>query len=77
VPYEFRTTIIDGVHTIDIIKEMATLLHGADRLYLQKFRPETTLNPEFENKKPISTKKMQGFIKIFEKENIKKVDLRQ
>lgn len=77
VPYEFRTTVIDGIHTTDIIKEMAKLMHGADKLYLQKFRPKTTLDPEFENKKPLPDKKMQEFIKIFKKEKIKKVDIRQ
>lgn len=77
VPYEFRTTVIDEIHTNELIKEMAELMRGADKLYLQKFRPETTLSPEFENKKPIPDKKMQEFIEIFEKTNIKKVDLRQ
>jgi len=70
VPYEFRTTVIDGVHTKAIIKEMAQLLNGADKLYLQKFRPETTLDPKFENKKPISDNKMREFITIFEQKNI-------
>ncbi len=77
VPYEFRTTVIDDVHTTAIIKEMAKLLKDSDKLYLQKFRPETTLHPEFENKKPLPDKKMQEFIKIFKKENIKEVDIRQ
>ncbi|MEA3323125.1 MAG: anaerobic ribonucleoside-triphosphate reductase activating protein [Patescibacteria group bacterium] len=77
VPYEFRTTVIDGIHTDAVIKEMAKLMHGADKLYLQKFRPETTLDPEFENKKPISDDKMQEFITIFKKANIKKVGTRQ
>ena len=76
VEYEFRTTIIDGVHTIDIIKEMAELLRNSDKLYLQQFRPETTLDPEFENKKPVSDKKMREFIKIFEQAGIEKVDTR-
>ena len=77
VPYEFRTTVIDEIHTNELIKEMAELMRGADKLYLQKFRPETTLNPQFENRKPVSNKQMQEFIEICEKTNIKKVDLRQ
>ena len=77
INYEFRTTIIDGVHTTDIIKEMAKVLEEADKLYLQKFRPETTLDPEFQNKKPVSDKKMQEFVKIFEKENIHKITIRK
>ncbi len=75
VPYEFRTTIIDDVHAVDIIKEMAELLKGSDKLYLQKFRPETTLDPKFQNKKPVSDKKMQEFVEIFRK-NIEEVSIR-
>jgi pyruvate formate lyase activating enzyme len=77
VSYEFRTTIIDGIHTIDIIKKMAKLLEGSDKLYLQKFRPETTLDPKFQTKKPVSDKQIKEFIKIFEKNNIKNVDIRK
>jgi len=76
VPYEFRTTVIDGIHTTDIIREMARLLRGADKLYLQKFRPETTLDPEFENKKPISSEQMYKYIQIFKNVNIRNVDVR-
>lgn len=77
VPYEFRTTIIDGVHTDSVIHEMAELLRNADKLYLQKFRPETTLDPEFEKKKPISDQKMHEYIEIFKNANIKEVDIRK
>lgn len=76
VPYEFRTTVIDGVHTHAIIEKMATLLNGTDKLYLQKFRPKTTLDPAFETKKPLSTKKMQEYVAIFKKNNIKEVKIR-
>ncbi len=77
VPYEFRTTIIDGVHTIDIIKEMAKLLQESDKLYLQKFRPETTLDPKFQNKKPVSDEKMQEFVRVFENHNITEISIRK
>ncbi len=76
VPYEFRTTIIDDVHTTDTIKEMAKLLEGSDKLYLQKFRPETTLDPKFQNKKPVSDEKMREFVEIFRK-NIEEVSIRR
>ncbi len=77
VPYEFRTTVIDGIHTDDVIKEMAELMRGADKLYLQKFRPETTLDPEFGNKKPIANKQLQKYIQIFQDADIQDVDIRQ
>jgi pyruvate formate lyase activating enzyme len=77
VPYEFRTTLIDGVHTEGIIREMANLLHGADKLYLQTFRPEVTLDSAFEKKRPIQEKEMEKFADIFRKEYIKLVEIRK
>lgn len=37
VDYEFRTTLVDGLHTNASIKEMGELVKGAKKLYLQKF----------------------------------------
>ena len=35
--YEFRTTLVAGLHTQKSIQEMASLLKGAKKLYLQRF----------------------------------------
>lgn len=48
--YEFRTTLIDGYHTTESIKDMALWIKGAKRLFLQKFEdseyvPNKTLKP--------------------------------
>jgi pyruvate formate lyase activating enzyme len=77
VPYEFRTTLIDGVHTPEIITAMAELLAGSEKLYLQKFRPETTLDPAFENKRPVADTSIDLFIDIFKKYNIKFIATRK
>lgn len=37
IPYEFRTTLVQEFHTEESIKEMAKLLQGAEKLYLQQF----------------------------------------
>ncbi len=37
VDYEFRTTIVKELHTFEDIKEIASLLEGAKRYYLQQF----------------------------------------
>lgn len=76
VSYEFRTTMIDGEHTEDVVYEMATLLHGADTLYLQTFRPEVTLDPLFESKKPLTQSVMESYVKIFKERGIKNVAIR-
>lgn len=50
--YEFRSTIIPSLHKKEDIIEMAKWIKGARRYYLQSFRPEKTLNPEFEKIRP-------------------------
>ena len=35
--YEFRTTVIKGLHTIEDIESCASLIKGAKKYYLQKF----------------------------------------
>ena len=37
VPYEFRSTLVDGLHTEEDIISIAQLLQGAEKYYLQKF----------------------------------------
>ena len=39
LPYEFRTTIVKNLHTVEDIKEIAKILHPEDRYALQNFRP--------------------------------------
>ncbi len=77
VAYEFRTTMIDGEHTEDVVREMATLLREADTLYLQTFRPEVTLDPLFESKKPLSQETLHSYRTIFKEFGIKNIAIRQ
>lgn len=37
IPYEFRTTIVNELHTAASIKSMGRLLQGAEQLFLQSF----------------------------------------
>ena len=39
VPYEFRTTVVEGLHTKEDIVCMAKWLEGARAWYLQQFIP--------------------------------------
>jgi pyruvate formate lyase activating enzyme len=47
IPYEFRSTIVKEIHPRDVLEKMADLIAGAEKVYLQTFRPQNTLNPEF------------------------------
>ncbi len=76
IPYEFRTTLIAGEHTPKVIKDMAKLLAGADTLYLQTFRPETTLDPAFEERESLTTTTTNRYVDIFTKVGVRRVFLR-
>jgi pyruvate formate lyase activating enzyme len=57
VDFEFRTTVAPGVHAPDDLAIMAKWI-GQEvpgippKYFLQNFRPERTIDPEFENKRP-------------------------
>lgn len=51
---EFRTTVVPSVHTKKDIIAIAKWISPAKKYYLQNFRPEKTIDPEFEAKKPFS-----------------------
>ena len=63
VDYEFRTTIIPAVQTKEDLIEMAKWIKGAKKYYLQNFRAEKTIDPEFEKVKPYPDKYILDIIK--------------
>lgn len=53
--HEFRTTLIEGIHSTDDLVEIAKMIEGARAYYLQRFRPSRThVDPRFLNAKPPS-----------------------
>ena len=54
IDYEFRTTVVPTVLEKEDIVKIAEWLKGAKKYYLQNFRPEKTIDPEFEKIKPYS-----------------------
>lgn len=45
--YEFRTTVIAGVHTEDIIEDIVRNIDGAKQYYLQNYHDGNILDPSF------------------------------
>ncbi len=57
VDYEFRTTIVPGIHTKEDILQIAKEILPAKKYYLQNFRAENkTINPGFQDIKPYPEK---------------------
>jgi len=52
IDYEFRSTIVSGIHAKEDIIQMARDIAPAKAYFLQNFRPEKTLDPKFEKIKP-------------------------
>jgi pyruvate formate lyase activating enzyme len=64
--YEFRTTVVDGLHTKESIDELACWIAGAKRYYLQVFKDSgNLLHPE--NLHAFGQKKMVELLEIAKK----------
>jgi pyruvate formate lyase activating enzyme len=63
--FEFRTTVVNTVHKKEDFLEIAKWIGGKNvKYYLQNFRAEKTIDPEFEKIKPFS----EEFLKDIAKE---------
>ena len=67
IEYEFRTTVIPGLHNSKTIVDIAREIKGAQRYVLQKFiNSEDMLDQNMKNIKPYSEETMQEMKKKIE-----------
>lgn len=64
IDYEFRMTVVPTLHSKEDIIEIAKWIGPAKKFFLQNFRAEKTLNPEFKKIKPYS----EDFLSEIQKE---------
>ena len=65
IDFEFRTTVVNTVHTKEDFLEIAKWISGPNvKYYLQNFRPEKTIDPEFEKVKPYKEEFLKEIIKM-------------
>ena len=65
LPYEFRTTVVPKLISIDDIHNMGELIQGAEKWYLQQFKSDINLvNNLFKGEKAYSDKEMEEMKKI-------------
>lgn len=57
--YEFRTTFVKGIHTINCAKEIGKMIKGAKTYYIQNFRAGKTINPNMTNTNSFSIKELK------------------
>ena len=64
IGFEFRTTTVNTVHKKEDFVEIAKWIGGKNvTYYLQNFRAEKTIDPEFEKRKPFDDKFFQEVVK--------------
>ena len=64
VDFEFRTTVVNSVHKKEEFIDIAEWIGGPNiKYYLQSFRPEKTIDPEFEKIEPFKEDFLHQIVK--------------
>jgi pyruvate formate lyase activating enzyme len=62
--FEFRTTVVNLIHKKEEFLEIAKWIGGPEvKYYLQNFRPEKTIDPEFEKIEPFKNEFLEKIVK--------------
>ena len=75
IPYEFRTTVIPGLHTVNELKEIGNLVRGAEKLVLQGYDSAHAMRPDFRNRVAFTRKTLEGMGKFFSRK-VRKFEVR-
>jgi pyruvate formate lyase activating enzyme len=67
VEYEFRMTVVPGLHRKEDITTLGSQLRGGRRFILQNFHPENPLDPSFKNILPYDPKVLKEMEKEAQK----------
>ena len=73
--YEFRTTYVKGIHTLDSVRGIGELIKGSKRYYIQNFRSGKTINPLLNSSNSFKEKELKNIRQIM-KEYVKNVYIR-
>lgn len=73
--YEFRTTYVKGIHSIDDAKDIGELIKGARNYYIQNFRKGKTIDPKLNSKNSFTQEELEKIKKIISK-YVKNVNIR-
>jgi len=62
--FEFRTTLVPGIHSLEDACFMGKMIEGAPLYVLQNFRPGHTLSQEFSDRRPFPPEFLEAFREI-------------
>jgi len=75
VEYEFRTTVMPRFHSSDTFFKIGEDINGANKYFIQNFRPENTLDKNFLNEKSFTVEELKKIRKIM-KEYVHECEIR-
>lgn len=70
LPYEFRTTVVPGIHDKKVMVRLAKQLKELSsklNWVLQQFRPQNCLDPEFLKVRPYSEQEREAILKVVQR----------
>lgn len=77
IPYEFRTTVVPGLHDLDKIEAIGKWLEGSEYYVLQPFTPQgSTIDRAYSVKKPFDEKALRAMVAAA-KPYFQKVEMRE
>ncbi len=75
IAYEFRTTLVPELITVEDVPRIGELIVGGSKLVLQQYNSEDTLDKEYKKIEPYSTEEIKKIAKTLEK-FVKNISLR-
>jgi pyruvate formate lyase activating enzyme len=75
IPYEFRTTCVPGIVDEEDLISIGELVKGAERYFLQQFRPDLTYSASFREVRPFDAVSLERFAAIL-RPYVKHVEIR-
>jgi len=67
VPYEFRTTMVPELVTVEELVSIGEVVKGASTLALQQFVPDDTFDKKYRNIRPYAPETIEGYAKTMKK----------
>lgn len=61
VEYEFRMTVVPGLHSLDDIRQLGRQLQAGSRMVLQSFNPENPMDPSLKDTRPYDRERLREF----------------
>lgn len=75
VDYEFRTTYMKGLHTLDSAREIGEMIKGAKRYFIQNFRPGKTIDHKLDSSNSFTRVELEKIQEIA-RQYVKEVNIR-